>query len=134
KVTFILHFFLIQSVAAHPDTRQLFLNAHIPLYLYPFLYTTCNSKPFDYLRLTSLGVIGALVKENDADAVSFLLSTEIVPLCLRSMEVGSQLSKNSTSSELAGVNAQCLDEAHRGPGSKALTFNSQMYIAWSMDC
>ncbi|PIA28858.1 hypothetical protein AQUCO_06600054v1 [Aquilegia coerulea] len=85
---------LLQSVAAHPDTRLLFLNAHIPLYLYPFLYTTCNSKPFEYLRLTSLGVIGALVKENDADAVSFLLKTEMVPLCFRSMEVGGQLSKN----------------------------------------
>lgn len=36
--------------------------AHIPLYLYPFLNTTSKTKPFEYLRLTSLGVIGALVK------------------------------------------------------------------------
>lgn len=36
--------------------------AHIPLYLYPFLNTTSKSRPFEYLRLTSLGVIGALVK------------------------------------------------------------------------
>uniref|UniRef100_A0A5B7A2C2 Uncharacterized protein n=1 Tax=Davidia involucrata TaxID=16924 RepID=A0A5B7A2C2_DAVIN len=36
--------------------------AHIPLYLYPFLNTRSNSRPFEYLRLTSLGVIGALVK------------------------------------------------------------------------
>lgn len=38
--------------------------AHIPLYLYPFLNTTSKSRPFEYLRLTSLGVIGALVKVN----------------------------------------------------------------------
>ncbi|XP_047258551.1 CCR4-NOT transcription complex subunit 9-like [Capsicum annuum] len=31
---------LLQCVASHPDTRMLFLNAHIPLYLYPFLNTT----------------------------------------------------------------------------------------------
>ncbi|KAJ4825200.1 hypothetical protein Tsubulata_043471 [Turnera subulata] len=37
-------------------------SAHIPLYLYPFLNTTSKSRPFEYLRLTSLGVIGALVK------------------------------------------------------------------------
>jgi hypothetical protein len=74
---------LLQCVASHPDTRQLFLNggfcawvvwvgfgltfwfsmtAHIPLFLYPFLNTTSKTRPFVYIRLTSLGVIGALVK------------------------------------------------------------------------
>nr|XP_010941549.1 CCR4-NOT transcription complex subunit 9 isoform X3 [Elaeis guineensis] len=53
---------LLQCVASHPDTRIHFLNAHIPLYLYPFLNTTSKTRPFEYLRLTSLGVIGALVK------------------------------------------------------------------------
>ena len=74
---------LLQSVASHKDTRHKFLAgacrdattlpvptpltspappAHIPLYLYPFLNTVSPSKPFEYLRLTSLGVIGALVK------------------------------------------------------------------------
>ncbi|VAI37594.1 unnamed protein product [Triticum turgidum subsp. durum] len=53
---------LLQCVASHPETRIPFLNAHIPLYLYPFLNTTSKTRPFEYLRLTSLGVIGALVK------------------------------------------------------------------------
>ena len=39
-----------------------FLPAHIPLFLYPFLHTVSKSRPFEYLRLTSLGVVGALVK------------------------------------------------------------------------
>ncbi|MED6169834.1 CCR4-NOT transcription complex subunit 9, variant 2 [Stylosanthes scabra] len=85
--------FGLQCVASHPDTRMLFLNAHIPLYLYPFLNTTSKSRPFEYLRLTSLGVIGALVKVDDTEVISFLLSTEIIPLCLRTMEMGSELSK-----------------------------------------
>ncbi|XP_054799680.1 uncharacterized protein LOC129304070 isoform X2 [Prosopis cineraria] len=84
---------LLQCVASHPDTKMLFLNAHIPLYLYPFLNTTSKSRPFEYLRLTSLGVIGALVKVDDTEVISFLLSTEIIPLCLRTMEMGSELSK-----------------------------------------
>jgi CCR4-NOT transcription complex subunit 9 len=53
---------LLQCVASHVDTRVHFLNAHIPLFLYPFLNTTHANRPFDFLRLTSLGVIGALVK------------------------------------------------------------------------
>ena len=77
--------------------RSAFLLAHIPLYLYPFLHTVSKTRshtvshhdillvplafpyqyifrPFEYLRLTSLGVIGALVK-TDEQEVSFCLST-----------------------------------------------------------
>mmetsp|Transcript_16630 Transcript_16630/g.25028 ORF Transcript_16630/g.25028 Transcript_16630/m.25028 type:complete len:335 (-) Transcript_16630:145-1149(-) len=84
---------LLQCVASHSETKSKLMNAHIPLYLYPFLNTVSRQRPFEYLRLTSLGVIGALVKVDDADVVSFLLQTEIIPLCLRIMETGSELSK-----------------------------------------
>eukprot|EP00755_Sulcionema_specki_P024109 Sspe_Gene.80482::Locus_50862_Transcript_1_1_Confidence_1.000_Length_1149::g.80482::m.80482/K12606/RCD1, CNOT9, CAF40; CCR4-NOT transcription complex subunit 9 len=84
---------LLQCVASHQDTRKLCIRAHLPLFLYPFLNTATKSRPFEYLRLTSLGVIGALVKADDEEVVRFLLSTEIIPLCLRIMETGSELSK-----------------------------------------
>jgi hypothetical protein len=42
------------------------LQAHIPLFLYPFLNTISKTRPFEYLRLTSLGVVGALVKMDDS--------------------------------------------------------------------
>ncbi|GFR49565.1 hypothetical protein Agub_g11612 [Astrephomene gubernaculifera] len=84
---------LLQCVASHNETRALFLQAHIPLFLYPFLQTMSKTRPFEYLRLTSLGVIGALVKVDDTDVINFLLSTEIIPLCLRTMEIGTELSK-----------------------------------------
>lgn len=125
---------LLQSIASHRNTRTLFLNgmflqflwamflfglvpsrliicaARIPLFLYPFLNTSTKSRPFEYLRLTSLGVIGALVKValslwmaysliltlsklDDTEVINFLLSTEIIPLALRIMESGTELSK-----------------------------------------
>lgn len=40
--------------------RSAFLAAHIPLFLYPFLHTVSKTRPFEYLRLTSLGVIGKI--------------------------------------------------------------------------
>lgn len=67
--------------------------AHIPLFLFPFLSTNNRGKAFEYLRLTSLGVIGALVKMDDSRVVKFLLNTDIVLLCLRIMGIGSELSK-----------------------------------------
>jgi CCR4-NOT transcription complex subunit 9 len=84
---------LLQCVASHAETRTSFLKAHIPLFLYPFLNTVSKTRPFEYLRLTSLGVIGALVKVDDSEVINFLLTTEIIPLCLRIMETGSELSR-----------------------------------------
>nr|SVE75869.1 EOG090X09A7 [Daphnia hispanica] len=84
---------LLQCVASHQETRSAFLQAHIPLFLYPFLHTVSKTRPFEYLRLTSLGVIGALVKTDEQEVINFLLTTEIIPLCLRIMETGSELSK-----------------------------------------
>ena len=84
---------LFQCVAAHPETRQPFLKAQIPIFLYPFLNTLNKSKPYEYIRLTALGVIGALVKIDNREVIQYLLNTEIIPLCLRIMERGSELSK-----------------------------------------
>ncbi|CDR97084.1 cell differentiation family protein, putative [Babesia bigemina] len=84
---------LLQCIASHPETRRLFLSAHIPLFLYPFLNSTCKSRRLEYLKLTCLGVIGALVKSDDEEVICFLLDTEIIALCLRIMETGSDISK-----------------------------------------
>ncbi|XP_047260225.1 CCR4-NOT transcription complex subunit 9-like [Capsicum annuum] len=72
---------------------MLLLDAKIPFYLYPFLDTTSESRPFEYLRLTSLGVIGAVVKADDTDIIRVLLPTQIIQRCLRAMQMGSELSK-----------------------------------------
>jgi hypothetical protein len=58
--------------------------------LFPFLKTTSEAKSFEYLRVTSLGV---LAKVDDTEAVKFLLKNEVIPLCLRIMGTGSELSK-----------------------------------------
>ncbi|CAN6252108.1 unnamed protein product [Urochloa humidicola] len=84
---------LLQTVAAHPETRTPFLEAAIPLYLFPFLNTTSKAKSFEHLRVTCLGVLGALAKVDDTEVVKFLLESEVIPLCLRIMGTGSELSK-----------------------------------------
>lgn len=70
---------LLQCVASHPETKSKLLAAHIPLYLYPFLNTVSRHRPFEYLRLTSLGVIGALVKVNCFHLCQTILNTFLFP-------------------------------------------------------
>ena len=84
---------LMQSIASHPSTRRQFLDAQIPNFLYPCLNASSKAKPFEYLRLTCLGVIGALVKNDSPEVIEYLMSTEIVPLCLQIMETGNELSR-----------------------------------------
>ncbi|XP_041003097.1 CCR4-NOT transcription complex subunit 9-like isoform X5 [Juglans microcarpa x Juglans regia] len=84
---------LFQCVASHRDTRMRFIKARIPSYLFPLLNIENRERPYEHLRLTSLGVIGSLVKAGDAEAVSYLLENEIFIYCLRCMEVGGELSK-----------------------------------------
>eukprot|EP01084_Bolivina_argentea_P116281 206629_1 len=57
---------LLQCVASHPQTRRLFLKAYILLILYPLLNTELNNRSFEYLRLTSAGVMRASVKSPHA--------------------------------------------------------------------
>lgn len=84
---------LLQGIATHAQTRRPFLQSHLHSFLYPFLNTTSSDKPYEFLRLTSLGVIGALVKADEIEVIQFLLSTDIVPLCLRIMERSTELSR-----------------------------------------
>lgn len=105
---------LLQCVAAHSETRSAFLKANIPLFLYPFLNTVSKGRAYEYLRLTSLGVIGALVKIDDPEVINFLLHTEIIPLSLRIMERGTELSQTVATfiiqkilSDVNGLNYIC---------------------------
>ncbi|CEF66917.1 Cell differentiation protein RCD1 homolog [Strongyloides ratti] len=88
---------LLQCIASHKDTRLQMLHSNLHMFLYSFLHTTKTERPYEYVRLTSLGVIGALVRSEDKDVIALLLQTEIVPLCLRIMESGSDLSKTVAS-------------------------------------
>ncbi|KAL8145509.1 hypothetical protein AgCh_003607 [Apium graveolens] len=89
---------LFECLATHPQTKMQFLNVKIHCYLYPFLETEETSKPFQYLRLMSLGVIGGLLKEvgdpSTKVAVHCLLESGLLPLCLKSIEYGNELSQS----------------------------------------
>ena len=48
-----------------------------------------KSKPYEYILLTALGLIGALVKIDNREVIQYLFNIEIIPLCLRIIEIGS---------------------------------------------
>ncbi|KAI3379573.1 hypothetical protein SNEBB_009561, partial [Seison nebaliae] len=84
---------LLQCLASHVETRRKFLEFKLHLPLYPFLMVKSEQKPFEFLRLTSLGVLGALVKADDDDLILALDRTAIIDLCLDIMDKGSHISQ-----------------------------------------
>lgn len=84
---------LFQCIALHHSTKPLFIQANLHLYLYPLINTVIKQRPFEHLRVTSLGVIGALVKGEDSEAIKQLINTELIVLCLRIMKKGHDLSR-----------------------------------------
>ncbi|XP_049346053.1 cell differentiation protein rcd1-like [Solanum verrucosum] len=87
---------LFQVMAKNPETRKELIGAKIPCYFYPFLKPSGDDKPLEYLRLTSLGVLGALAKFDDPygpKVLHFFLETEVVPSCLECMDLCDELSR-----------------------------------------
>jgi CCR4-NOT transcription complex subunit 9 len=63
------------------------------MYLFPFLHATNQSRECECFKLTSLGIIGSLVKAEQPEIIEYLLQNEFVPLCLRILKFGQEMSK-----------------------------------------
>lgn len=87
---------LFQCICQNDSTRKEFIDSNILMYLFPFLHNTSSSnssKEIEYLKITSLGIIGVLVKADEECVVEYLLKIEYVPLFLRILRFGSEISK-----------------------------------------
>ena len=84
---------LIQTIALNSKTRKEFLESQLLVFLYPFLNITNNSKIYDVIRLSVLAVIGALVQRDDSGVIIFLYNTGIIPILLKIIERGTDLSR-----------------------------------------
>ena len=60
---------------------------------YPFLNAARPGRPYELLRINTLNVFDRLVQVDDNEVASFLVQTEIIPLCLRIMEKGNDVAK-----------------------------------------
>ncbi|KAG5596778.1 hypothetical protein H5410_038010, partial [Solanum commersonii] len=89
-------YMLLMVMAKNPEIRKELIEAKIPCYFYPFLKPSGDDKPLEYLRLTSLGVLGNLANFDDPygpKVLHFFLEKEVVPLCLECMDLCDELSR-----------------------------------------
>ncbi|XP_049413567.1 uncharacterized protein LOC125876427 [Solanum stenotomum] len=87
---------LFQVLANNPETRRGLIKAKIPCYFYPFLKPFGDDEHLEHVRITTLGVLGDLTKFDDPNgshALHFFLESEVVPLCLKCMDVCDEMSR-----------------------------------------
>ncbi|KAM6548985.1 hypothetical protein CsatB_020661 [Cannabis sativa] len=78
-------FILLKSVASHPQSRKEFIKE----YLYPLISITHRQEPYENLRVASLGVVGSLLKQDDAEALHYLIQGDIFSKCLICLQTDS---------------------------------------------
>lgn len=84
---------IFQVVVVEDEIRAHFLAGQFPFYLYPFMNITEQSNKYESLRIACLCIIGTLMKKNVEEIITFLKNTEIVPLTLKIMDIGTEVSK-----------------------------------------
>ncbi|XP_060188488.1 uncharacterized protein LOC132617499 isoform X2 [Lycium barbarum] len=78
---------LFQVMANNPETRRGLIEARIPYYFYPFLKTNGNDgEPLEYLRLTSLGVLGSLTRVATLIVMKMLMQEAGMTYCCASAD------------------------------------------------
>ncbi|WMV38960.1 hypothetical protein MTR67_032345 [Solanum verrucosum] len=86
----------VEVLANNPETRRGLIKAKIPCYFYPFLKPFGDDEHLEHVRITTLGVLGDLTKFDDPNgshALHFFLESEVVPLCLKCMDVCDEMSR-----------------------------------------
>lgn len=86
---------ILQIIVTNPVIKQDFIDLQLPFYIYPYLNRPStpfiDKKYVESLTIASLGVFGQIL--NDKTALNYLMSTEMVPFCLKLMDVGSDTAK-----------------------------------------
>ncbi|KAG8640593.1 hypothetical protein MANES_13G068625v8 [Manihot esculenta] len=86
---------LVQRIASHPRAKLILIYAQIPKHLKPFLDIRNEEMHHESLRRSSLVVLEALVKVDDAKVIGFFLKYDMITSFLNCMEFGGALSRTT---------------------------------------
>lgn len=84
---------IFQVLVVEREIMEHFLAGQFPFYLYPFLNITEQSNKYESIRIACLCIIGTLLNQDIDEMVNFLKNTEIVPMALKIMDIGSEVAK-----------------------------------------
>jgi CCR4-NOT transcription complex subunit 9 len=84
---------IFQFISSHDDTIFPFVKSNFPFYILPFLKLDSSLKENQNLKLSTLGVLGALIKSKNPEVIDFFMDFEVVISILKIIESGCEISK-----------------------------------------
>jgi CCR4-NOT transcription complex subunit 9 len=85
---------LLQLCALHDDTKSSFFNSHMPQLMLPFLTSTDVNRESEMPRFTVIAMFASLLNTEDRrEAIQYILNNNILPIFLRIIQIGTELSK-----------------------------------------
>jgi CCR4-NOT transcription complex subunit 9 len=84
---------VLQILVTDRAVKKVFVDARFPYYIYKFFMMSSSSQHYESLRISALGVMQALLQSGDAYVHNQIKTTEIVPLLLKIIDIGSEVSK-----------------------------------------
>lgn len=84
---------ILQILVGDTEVKRVFVDARFPYYIYKYLVTSSSGPQHETLRISALGVIGSLLRNGDKYIHKHLKTTEIVPLLLKIIDLGSETSQ-----------------------------------------
>lgn len=84
---------ILQILVGDAKVKRVFVDARFPYYIYKYLLMANTNAQYETLRIAALGVIASLLQNGDSYVHKQLKTTEIVPLLLKIIDLGSETSQ-----------------------------------------
>ncbi|CAD24907.2 similarity to HYPOTHETICAL PROTEIN: YN28_yeast [Encephalitozoon cuniculi GB-M1] len=84
---------ILQILVSEPKIKKVFVDARFPYYIYRYLVMSDSNSKHETLRISALGVIASLLQNGDQYIHKQLKTTEVVPLLLKIVDLGSEASQ-----------------------------------------
>ncbi|KAG5858866.1 cell differentiation, Rcd1-like protein [Encephalitozoon hellem] len=84
---------ILQILVSDPKIKRVFVDARFPYYIYRYLVISDSDSKYETLRISALGVVASLLQNGDQYIHKQLKTTEVVPLLLKIVDLGSEASQ-----------------------------------------
>jgi len=91
RICIILSFFHL--ICSNEETITPFVKSNFPFYILPFLNLDSALKENEHLKLSTLGVLGVLVKSKNPEVIQFFTHSEVMVSTLKIIDNGNEISK-----------------------------------------
>ncbi|RVD92191.1 cell differentiation Rcd1 [Tubulinosema ratisbonensis] len=84
---------VLKLIATNKEVRNEMIKIQLPFYLYPYMNNPKVTQKYELLRISALSYLDVFVETPDKSVVTFFKKSELIPLSLKCMDIGSVISK-----------------------------------------